>query len=1477
MTMRSHTLALLSLSAAFSWLSACDDTPIQPHAHLSPSHLSTPIAIASRSGCMLDSDCEGAMFCFQSQCIQECTNDSECGSAEICSPHGRCVDEQAFRQRQGHSPNELALDEAELSALPSGLTGVELLHDIPSVIDVEPGQDYVSLHIETQEPIPQGHLLYRIELEGQPIDTKLHRAEGSTSFELRIPTGLAATPNANDAPRVQHAYLVTSLGGTSITLRPKPSLSGLYQGTVTMREFGSGGLPIRFGLQIEPAHATLEDATVRELLLPVDATELFSPEFPQDNNERWIRRPLEYDSQSHVWFARFSHNYRLPSAYLFGERNQIVRNMRIEIAGMEGYELFGALSDRWDGLFAERSSDGVTVMAPVRLVGRLQVHRVGRHHIDPSKVVEGFATSPAVPLPHVPLSSACTASLWSDIYQQVANNSATKNSCDGLGELYNLLDAGSSEAATCVLAAADLALSGPTVARQIQAFLDPDQDNPDGLSFEDFLELCARNDGGYCQPKPQIVCMAHLSALSYQRYNYAEAPSQAQADRDIHALLQRYQSLSRETYLGRQLAAYQRDSQTRLEWLRTSIAPLFLAAELRAYNQDILERWEREVLDTHYRVLALQYGAADLEVLARTPSDEETQAARRALLLEMSQTWQATMEAVQLAASRWNTLHQNDVKRSQATSRVQRSMLELYLSAGALAHLNRSAGNTAFNAQFGGGFSALMHTLARLALPFNDLIYFRDGEVTLSQSLDPTQSSQTLLGELEGLARQAVRDAQTVVDRVISDAHTSDLNSRVLRDRMQTQFEALRSELAAICGVPKDCRSQDVGVLPECQIPTARGRCGLSIDAQGNILEEIKTADLLASEAGAAILQIQSAMIDIGIASEEYHAVASQIRVLEETAEAFEQNLIGWDRRRRGVNNEIRRTLEDISRLKNAQLRDVGARLEQIQSHRMRAYDVQKDAVENWSTYERDGAIEGYADLRSINHSRMNAMYLNVSADLAMGLGEAAAEGIPDSITSIFTAKLAKTGFLTAGALASAALSYGAVSQEHHAAQLEAQLEFQQSMASAKVRHLRGLAELDAQLQENNIQALADELREISLQTDAEIAAREALIDGLRRNLEADLAYERDLQELRDRQRDIHLKSTELPALAAQITRSEIAMNQRRLAYDTIVQRGQLLDGRFQAMAARSQDLNHLLGSPTVIFSFTNRLAQAESRLERAKDSLFEWLIALEYYAVRPFTDQRIAILLARNPSQLEAIANDLRRLQRQCGGIVNYETVDVSVRDQLLRMNTEVELNVNGETHIVSADERFRRLLQRGNVAVSTQTRYSEDERVGPLLSDRGVWSLSFPIRLTDFANLPQTCNAKLQSVAVQLVGKDLQSELLPVVSVLYDGSSELVSCQPNIQELVQALDTGATAFGRITRFRTAGRSVSPVARVNAYGPIGTENQGLQGLPLSSTYTLLIDHARGDNRHLAWDSLEDIRLQFTYAYQDVFPAEQCQ
>ena len=319
-----------------------------------------------------------------------------------------------------------------------------------------------------------------------------------------------------------------------------------------------------------------------------------------------------------------------------------------------------------------------------------------------------------------------------------------------------------------------------------------------------------------------------------------------------------------------------------------------------------------------------------------------------------------------------------------------------------------------------------------------------------------------------------------------------------------------------------------------------------------------------------------------------------------------------------------------------------------------------------------------------------------------------------------------------------------------------------------------------------------------------------------------------------------------------------------------MVQRARLTEGRLRSLEVQQAELNTLLGSPAVVFGWANRLTQAENRLERAKSAMTEWLVAIEYLAVRPFIDQRIQILLARNTFQLEDIAEELDRLQMSCGGATNTTNVRVSVRDDLLGIGRGI-LEGNGVE--LDAAARFRAILANAVVPIDKRVRYTSDGDVGDLVRSRDVQAATFDISLTDFANLEATCNAKVASVSIELVGADLGTGR-PTVSLLYDGASSVRSCQPNINTIVESIGRDATTFGSITTFRTAGRSISPVAGINE---AGSSNATLQGLPLASQYTVLIDQEIGENASINWDALQDIVLHIEYVAQDVFPIGQCQ
>lgn len=1428
-------------------------------ASTSPEVPSSRLVLTNASGCLLDEDCSAGLFCFQNRCTFECASDVPCGMGERCSPNGRCL--ALWKESlvwMGTETTPVAWDEAEAAAVPE-ITAVSVLSPPAQEVQVIAGAPFVEVQLETSAPLPDNALLYRVQLEGKTGTPQSLRASGTTKFTLTIPTGTAGTLDAT--PTVQRATVVTSVGAFPISLVPRRGVDGLYAGDVSVREFGGSSVPLQFGLRVVPSDATFEDATERYLILPASPQALFSP--IASNTEVWVERPLEWDMQSEVWFARFAAPFVLSGNSQFS--GNIVRTMRIELSGMEDGRLNGAVADRWLGLFATRSADGVSTPATVGLTGQLTATRVQPLPVAARSPMQGTASATPPSLGAPIAISDCTTGVYGGLVNGVGyltDAGVAAGPCPGMTTPELFLAASSEDKARCAMVLADKALAGPSTAAQVLAFLDENTPNPGGLSFGEFLNKCAARDG-YCVPTPAVTCTTQLLAHAYQ--------TQTSELTEAGDLLERYQRVAREGYLGRQLAAFQVDTNTRLEWLRTSEAPLFLASELKAYNEDILSKWKSQVLDAHFDVLKSQFAPAGLEVLGRQPTDATAISVRGQMLLEQAQTWQGAMEALQIATTRWNSLYQDNTSRAASAALVRTRMFDLYLSAAVLSQLNRQSGASANSSIFGSGFAALLRSLEQLSLPFNSLIFMRDAEVVVNRSVDPSSSANTLLADRRELARRAVLDAQDSVDRVLADARATEINAQVLTDRMITQAEELRSELVQVCGLPKGCSTTDFTSRPECAVNVNVGACGFVRAPNSGAVDPLTAiaAQPSISEAGQAILAFRQSLIEQQIAVEEFRGNQERAQIELDAAEAFALKIADWDHRRRAVNAEVQTLLDEVAAMNIESMNGEIQGLRDMQRVRVAAYDVQEASAKKWSEIRYAGVTADMKKMTSINALNQTGAWLSRTADEVDHLAETTADGFPKAVglsndvsfAGRFIIGMAAFGVTSGLRAASTALDTAAAS-------VELSLTEDRARREAKLEELADLADLEVRQTENTLAAMTTNLRVHALQTESQIARREALIDAMRRNLELDLARDRDLIELRDRRDKVRLRLADSSALQARVARAEVVATRHLLEYFEVVQRAQLLQGRYSALTARLENLNELIASPAVIFAFANRLARAESRVDRARTLLFDWLVALEYYAVRPFIDQRLAILLARNPSQLEAISNELVRLQNACGGNVNTAVAELSLRDDLLKVGFDTEKQ--------TGVERFRDVLKRGNVPIDTQVRYSTDQRIGELLRARKVLAATFTLSLDDFANLAQTCNAKVASLDVQLVGEGL-GNARPTVSVLYDGTSTLRSCQPNIRDLVATLDPGTTSFGALTRFRTKGRSVSPVASINSFGLADSVNRGLEGLPLASTYTVLIDPEAGENRAVDWNALQDVKLKLTWAYQDLFPVGQCQ
>ena len=1416
-----------------------------------------PSVIVGASSCLIDLDCEGGLHCFLGTCSIECDESTNCGAGETCSTRGRCI---AAINKSADGESEGAVDEVlfgrSFEVLPSRVQtvprGVELL-DVTAVLDGDAPSEGLSYRVEGAERARTSRVLRA-------------RTEGA-NVTFAIPTG-AASAEA-DETELEEVNVVTSVGSFRLRLVPQPPVAGEFAGEVQLDTFGNIGLPIEMMLVVDPPEATLEEAVEAWLLLPMGEDRVFSPRdaplLPDDATEaeRWQAQTLEFDDFTERWVARFDNEYRLSDDSLLGALppGQVERTIRIELEPGRDGALLGSLTDRWTGLYDERNRAGVLDSGVINLSGDFEVFRVGSAFARASfSIAEPSTADPGI-LPLPPL-DACDDSMMAvdpiDVDGSVYD-------C-AVGSVDSFAGASDTTRADCAIAVAENALAGETTAASLAAFLDGSAGGE--RSFSEFMAACAAGIDGECRPTAEVECGRQLLAFAYV----------AQADGDSSAqLVETFQTTTREAFLGRQLGAFQTDADKRLEWLRTTDYPAIVTAAVQDLSAQLLDEWIAGVLGVHVQVLAGQFDASGIAVLARQAEGGDAADRRRALLLEMGQSWRATMEALTLLAQRWDALYQDTESRARGRDLVASYTLDLYVTAGLLGVLNRNAGAGFNNSAFGAGFGALGREGRALALPFEELVYARDAEVVVSTSLDPEANDNTVLRELTSLADGAIEDAAEAVQDILAENQARALNETQLRDRLANDIDELRSELVSLCGLPAGCELRDYGTVPSCTVRTAAAECGFLVDGDTGEVPDLLPSEVAnVSEAGERITAIEEAMFALQVAESERDAHIQRANRAYDDAAEFARVVEEWNDQRLASVDQIEGLIATNDAAWNDTIRELTGLVADAEDARAERVENARTRQDEWESVEAGTRQTTMGIMAAATGLELAAGYFESAGEEALMMSQIIKEGFPTSagtandLTSSARMTVLMQGFAAYKVSDNAATVAGGA-----AAVLEATADSVRARSERRIRDIRQESEFESAEYDDLVAGLRDQADLIEQEQRARDVQLDNLIEALIRTTEAELAYERDIVELNDRRSAAFNLLNETPAYQFRVLQAEQQLAQRFQAYDRVAQQGGLVDARLAELESQRENVNLLLGSPDVVFAWANRLEQAELRLDRAKEALMDWLVAMEYFAVRPFMDQRLQILLARNPYQLEEIAAEMERLQRSCGGALNEQQTTVSL-NAILGLDSEIADPEDGVVY--GPAERLRATLARGAVPIDTRTRTRTDESVGQLLGNEDVWAATFGLELGRFANLASTCNAKIVSFDVQLVGEDLGAAR-PTVSILYDGTSALRSCQPGIQEYVDQFGPESTAFGPITTFKASSRSVSPVAGVGEFPSDagGTGNLSLGGLPLASQYTLLIDRGVGENAGIDWGNLEDVLLRVNYAYQDVFPDGQCE
>ncbi len=1447
-------LCLLTIST-LALLTGCGDgTPEKLRARLPAPAAAPPtvLEIASLSGCALDADCAVGNYCFQGQCAHECDAENACDEGGTCSERGRCETGKADGESEGVGEQ--------------GLTGdLSVVNTPETVFHVAKGQSEVTFSLKLSAPAPAEGLLYRIERTDDPsAGTKVARTNGgATDIDIKIPVGLA---NAElDGSRLVSLKIFTPLGSYKLAFVPQYPVGGSYIGTASVSAFGTTGLPIEFQIVTQPDGATLEDAEHAWLVLPVGPAHLFSPVYSNDGSIEYVARELIFDDFVQKWVAKYEFAFDLTHSPVVVAANatQVRRALRFQIETMGASSIVGEFSDTWTGIYEARSTSGVRSLQDVKFEGELFVER---HSSAPSfkdiAVLEHAAAAPQF-LPAPPVNE-CTNAVFGVLPIEV--NGADFD-CGTITSVADFKAADSAAQAKCAIAVASDALSGETTGGQIRSFLDGDQTNQGGQSFAEFMEDCAAGTNGTCRPKPEVLCGRQLVAHAYR--------NQQDESTLMTELVNQYDQVTREAYLGQELGAFGTDANLRLEWLKTSDYPAVIASAVKSLNEKLLNDWKEKVLEVHLEVLQGQFDPSGLAVLSRQVLGAEAADLREQILTDMTQSWRGSMDSLTLATTRWHTLLQGDAERAQKSAYVSGRIFDLYLAAGVLKNLNLSAGAGYLSARLAGGFPGLLRELNKLSLPFDKLIYARDAEVVVNTSVDPSSGNQTLLGDRKADAIMEIARGHQSVLEVLERSQAEALSETQLRARMGNEINDLRDNLAEMCGIPAGCSTSDFRTDPRCNVRVKAGQCGFTIDKITEKITAFGPSEQSVSEAGRAVLAVASAAQNIGIADEELRALVQRADLEHTELEVFAAEIERWNQMRLEGVNQLEDNMAQRASLRNETIKVIFDNIAQRAANRKTDIEESRKGFAEWNKIRMNGVNEDMKLMISANISREAAEGLRNASEATGDYAEAMSEGLPTAVgMSTDPSGPLRLAVLMGSASSMLGMRTAALVLDAAAAAQEIARERAAMLRDAEMARLEDADALGDAISADELETLKEEALKVEKLSDAELKRLEEVIELAQAYREAELTHRRDVDDFRQRRLKLFQKLTAVAGLDLRVQQARLQYDQAVAVYLGVVQRAELQDAKFQDLLRQREHVNRLVGSPAVIFGRANRLSQAEMRLDRAKDKLMDWLVALEYYAVRPFMDQRMAILLARNTYQLEKIAEELKRLERSCGGATNSVTSVLSVKNDLLGLTHPIKDPVTQTT--LSPEDRFREILSQGYVPIDKRVRYSTDETIGSLMSrDPNILAATFFIDLTDFANLELTCNAKVATLAVNLVGD--VGTARPTVSVLYDGTSKLRSCQPGIDDYVALLGPNTTNYGRITHLRTMGRSMSPVANINGFtSDGGLASETLGGLPLASQYTMLINTQAGENRKVDWSKLEDIEFKLTYSYQDIFPSGQC-
>ena len=1419
-------------------LGACaeESAPLPP-SPVYPTLAPMALKLTGATACGIDADCDAGSFCFLGSCSVQCETGAECDSGQ-CDTRGRCAE----------SNNKAASGDLPLGPPNTRISGLELTNKPAVDILVTPGEEFVTVTFETSESAtPQGGLSYRIESSADAsLARRVQTSNGGTAHTVVIPTGAVNPAFLGDLVDIS---IVTPIGTIPLVLKSVLTVAGRYAGMLKIDGLGTE-VPLSFGIDGDMG-ALGTGVSNAFLVVPSGEAAMFGPvaegQLPGLNATQELRAPLTYDSAVGAWVATFANAYDVPSDQAFGllHATQIKRELRYELKVEADRTVSGSLTDRWEGLYDGTQADGTRVIPKVQLGGSFRLTKTGVQAATNATDFVAAANTPNPQLQNFSLSTECAA--LADATDGCANRTTFAG------------------ALACAEGVAGGAVATRTLTEVVAGLLAGGLTD-DGKTFKEFLAGCADGSVAACVPTEAQMCGVELQAVAF-----GLAPGGYSLDKE--RLWDGFGDLLLEVTGGPQLGAFFVDSESRREWLENANygSTAITSAAAAQLNARLMNDYVTKVLGPNIEALRTYLKPSSFAFLTRAPDSTDSIDQRDRLLIAMVGSWTATADSLSLAAQRWNEIYRLDSERRVKANQVAGYLGEMYRAAAVIIQLHKEAGKAAEAAPVAAGLNTLLLRYEALTNTFNELLFARDGELAVSSSLDPEQASRGVLAQRREAALEAVDDASVKVDTLLQTLLDNDIRNADLFANLDNAVTESQKRIGELCGQPKGCDPllPADAANPLCDTSWEAGVCGfeqtksLLASRTPRSVQGFENA-AMPSEAGLAILAVGDAAREAEMANEEWRILQGRL-----ARKRTEYSTTSADATARAA--KTAKLIEDINDQYTALITSTETFESADEEERLKAIADETNKRANLSSnyfiqlgFTITTAALEQADAGVASVTRTVTESLNGAADTVNDVGGKASDcpdvtvgvavrtGAPKCAVNLGTVgvvssldraadiaagtgQLAHTVVENANRWQNVAKEAAALSSDFTQAILDSDTTLRG--LELKTKEVNGSVSLKAE----NFERYQTALRELELRTEEDADAVAALLEAVTQ-LSEDVG-----------QAGLKVLQTEKQVVSATLAYAQVAASARQ-------ERASLVMRRLQR-----QQIAQLVAGPQAVFFAANGLTEAERELDRAKRKMNDWLVALEYAAVRPFYNERMSILLARNTYQLRAIADRLTDLEGQCGGATNLQDGSVSLRNDLLGLRTAQIDSGSGQT--LTPAQRFRQTLAQSDIPATANMRYTVSETADQAASNGALLVVNFNLGHTQFANLPFTCNAKVAGVALELVGTGLGAGQ-PVATLLYNGSSQTYSCQPGIDAYVQTFGQGDATFGTITSFVVNGRAASPVAGV---GEMGSSNVTFAGLPLAGDYTLIIDPAAPANQAINWANLEDIEVGLSYSYQDVF------